>query len=392
MRKTYTIFKALFLSSLKSPGALFWTVVFPVLLLIILGSIFSNVGKSISVKVALVNESSTFKGTNMDFASHLVDALNGMSKATDDKTPLLSIESSTTQKSLQNYIEELKNDKIDAVLVIPKLFNSYLYARVLHLPFPTNSQSVEIYTRRNSQSSNIAFSIVDSVVNAFNREFMKRSGVNDQVISKISYVSMGSSSSFSYVNFLVIGIIVMAFMTVALFGVTDDLLVQREKKVLRRIFVAPIDRIHYLFGMTLSNWVLELLQFILILVVGMWLGAKLSFGPGAIFYLFLTLFTTMPMGFFVASFAKSANSGNALANVFNFVFMFLGGLFFPIDNVPYAIKAIAYSIPTTYLADGLRGSMGVSPSPTPAYLNVAVPIIWAVAMTLYSVRYFKWEV
>lgn len=392
MKRAFTIFKALFLSSVKSPASLFWTIIFPVMLLAILGSIFSNVGKSISVKVAVVNESSTFKGTNMDFASHIVEALKGMSKATDDKTPLLSLEASTTQSFLQNSIRKLKLDKIDAVLVIPKLFNTYLYARAFHFPSKAKGESLEIYTRRNSQSSNIAFSILDSIVSAFNKEFMKRSGVTNQIVPETKYVSMGKGSSFSYVNFLVTGIIVMAFMTVALFGVTDDLLVQREKKVLRRIFVAPVDRSHYLFGMTLSNIVLEFVQLVLILIVGIWMGSKLNFGLDAIFYLLLTLFATMPLGFFVASFAKSANSGNALASMFNFLFMFLGGLFFPINNVPFAVKVVAYSIPTTYLANGLRDSMGISPSPTPAYLNVLVPIIWAVVMTLYSMRYFKWEV
>ena len=392
MKRTFTIFKSLSLSSLRSPGALFWTVVFPVLLLVILSSIFSNVGKSVSVKVAVVNESSTFKGTNMDFASHIVEALNGMSKATDDKTPLLSIESSTTRSFLQNSIKKLKLGKIDAVLIIPKFFNTYLYARTLHFPLKVKNESLEIYTQRNSQSSNIAFSLLDSIVNAFNREFIKRSGITDQVIPEIKYVSIGKNSSFSYMNFLITGIIVMAFMTVALFGVTDDLLVQREKKVLRRIFVAPINRSHYLFGMTFSNWALEFVQLALILVVGMWMGAKLKIGPSAIFYLLLALFTTTPLGFFVSSFAKSANSGSALANVFNFFFMFLGGLFFPVNNVPTALKVFVYSIPTTYLANGLRDSMGVSPSPTPAYLNVLVPIIWAVVMTLYSMRHFKWEV
>ncbi len=392
MRQTCAVFKALFLSSLKSPGALFWTVVFPVLLLIILGSILSNVGKSISLKVAVVNKSAAFRGTNMDFSSHILQTLNSLTEATDGKAPLLSIESSSTQEFLKNALRDLKTGKTDAVLIIPKLFNTYLAAKIFHLPPPPNLQPVEIYTRSNSQSSNIAFSVLDSIITGFDRELIKRTGKIDQIIPETKYVSMNKKEAFSYLNFLVPGIIVMAFMTVSLFGVTDDLLVQREKKVLRRIFVAPVERSHYLFGMTLSNLILELLQLLLVLVVGMWMGAKLSFEPSTVLYLILTLFTMMPLGFFVASFAKSANSGNALANVFNFLFMFLGGLFFPISGVPLAVKAVAYSIPTTYLANGLRESMGVSPSPTPFYLNIIVPIIWAVIMTLYSVRYFKWEV
>ncbi len=392
MRQTCAVFKALFLSSLKSPTSLFWSVAFPIILLVILGSIFLNVGKSISVKVAVVNESSTFKGTNMDFSLHILQALNSLTEATDGKAPLLSIESATTQKFLESSLKDLKSGKIDAVLVMPKLFNTYLSAKMFHFPPPPNVQPVEIYTRRNSQSSNIAFSILDSIITGFDRELIKRTGKVDQIIPKIEYTSMNKEGTFSYLDFLIPGIIVMSFMTVALFGVTDDLLVQREKKILRRIFVAPVKRVHYLFGMTLSNLVLELLQLALIMITGIWMGARLNLGVNAILYLNLTLFTTMPLGFFVASFAKSANSGNALANVFNFLFMFLGGLFFPINAVPLAVKAVAYSIPTTYLANGLRESMGVSPSPTPFYLNVIVPTIWAVAMTLYSVYHFKWEV
>ena len=392
MKYVSTIFKALFLSNLKSPSGLFWTIIFPVILLVILGSIFLNVGKSISVKVSIVNESSTFKGSNMDFASYIVKALRNMSKATDDKVPLLKIESGTTSRFLKKSVKELKLDKIDAVLVIPKFFNTYIYARTLHFPLKMKNEPIEIYTRQNSQSSNIAFSILDSVVSAFNKKFIEHSGIKKLVVPKIEYISLKKSSPFSYLNFLVTGIIVMAFMTVALFGVTDDLLVQREKKVLRRIFVAPIDRGHYLLGMTLSNLTLEVFQFALILLVGIWMGAKLNLGLNAILYILLTLVTTMPLGFFVASFAKSANSGSALASMFNFLFMFLGGLFFPITNVPFAVKAIAYSIPTTYLANGLRAAMGVSPSPTSIYLNILVPVLWAVVMTLYSVRHFKWEV
>ncbi len=398
MKRVAAVFRALLISTFRSPLGIFFTLFFPVMLLLILSSIFSNIGTSISVKVALVNESATFKNTNMDFASYISDAFKGMATATDGKIPILSLKSGSTEGFLNSSIEKLKNGSIDAVVVIPKLFNTNLYGNLLQtggLNFlkPQNAD-IEIYTKQNSQSSGIAYSILSSVIGSFNREFLKRTGENmgKYVEPKSEYVTSGDQTDFSYINFLLAGIIVMAFMTVSLFGVTDDLLVQREKKVLRRLFVAPLDRGDYFWGMTTSNLVLEVIQLTLLLTVGYWLGARIRFDSMTVFYLFLTIITTLPLGFFVASFAKSANSGNSMANIFNFIFMFLGGLYFPLTGVPFAIQAVSYSIPTTYLANGLRDSMGIMPSPTPLYLNILVPSIWGIVMAVYSSRKFKWEV
>lgn len=398
MKRVAAVFRALLISTFRSPLGLFFTLFFPVMLLLILSSIFSNIGTSISVKVALVDESATFKNTNMDFASYIVGAFNGMATATDGKVPILDLQSSSTQAFLNSSVERLKNGKIDAVVVIPKLFNTNVYgniARTGGLSFlKPQKADVEIYTRKNSQSSGIAYSILSSVIESFNKEFTKRTGGNMEkyVEPKSTYVTSGNQSDFSYINFLLAGVIVMAFMTVSLFGVTDDLLMQREKKVLRRLFVTPLNRGDYFWGMTTSNLVLEVIQLGLLLAAGYWLGARINFDAMTVFYLLLTIITTLPLGFFVASFAKSANSGNSMANIFNFVFMFLGGLYFPLTGVPFAIQAVSYSIPTTYLANGLRDAMGIMPSPTPTYLNILVPSIWGIAMAVYSSRKFKWEV
>ncbi len=394
MKRVFSIFKALMISSIRSPSVIFWNIFFPVILLLILASIFTNVGKEVSVKIALVNEANTFQNTNMDFASYISDAFKSLSVATDGKTPILTLEASSTQQFLNESLEKLKNGKINAVVVIPPLFNTQLYTALLGQKSGLNlfhKPQVEIYTLQNSQSSDVAFTILSSVLESFNSMISKNSGnSSDSVSPVIQYVSK-NGESFSYVDFMVPGILIMAVMTVSLFGITDDLLVQREKKVLRKLFVAPLNKSEYFSAMILSNLIIEIIQIIIIMMIGFLLGANLNFNGWSIFYVIFTIATTLPFGFFIASFAKSADSGNAMANIFNFLFMFLGGLFFPITSVPFAVKVIAYALPTTYLGNGMRSAMGIMSSPTPSYLNVIVPLAWAIAMGIYSVKTFKWE-
>ena len=388
MKRTFSVFKALTTASVKNPSALFWMIIFPILLLLILASVFSNVQKSVNVRIAIVNENITFRRTNLDFASYITTTLEKIAHKSE-RSPISYLESATTAKALGIFLKDLKDEKIDAVMVIPKDFDSLVYAKMAKLPLKADP-IVTIYKRRNSQSSNIAFSILDSVLSSFNKRFWKMK--KEHAISlKIEYLTR-NGEKFSYVDFLTTGIIVMALMTVSLFGVTDDLLVQREKKVLRRLFVSPITKIDYVLGMSLSNILLELIQITLILITGIALGAHLKIDAISIAFMLFVIASTMPFGFFVASISKSANSGNAIANILNFLFMFLGGLFFPVNNVPFIVKIMAYSLPTTYLANGLRSLMGVSYSTTPLYLNIFVPLGWAAFTLFYSVKKFKWEV
>ncbi|MGC8611474.1 MAG: ABC transporter permease [Athalassotoga sp.] len=392
MRRIISIFKALTLSSLRSPSVIFWNVFFPVILLLILASIFSNIGKEVSFRVNLVDESTTFKNTNMDFASYISRAFEEISAG---KNAVITLQSSTTERFLNESLKKLKSGKIDAVIVIPPLFNTQIYAAVAQQKSGLNLFSkpkIEVYTLENSETSDLAFTVISSVLESFNLKILQNSApLSDFVSPKIEYISK-NGQNFSYIDFIVPGILVMAVMTVSLFGITDDLLVQREKKVLRKLFVAPLNKSEYFWAMILSNLTVEIVQTIIILVLGIYLGSHFNIGISVLLYIIFVMVTTLPIGFFIASFAKTSDAGNALANVLNFLFMFLGGLFFPITGVPLAVKIVAYAIPTTYLANGLRWAMGTMSSPTPMYLNILVPSIWAIVMIIYSAKVFKWEV
>ena len=65
----------------------------------------------------------------------------------------------------------------------------------------------------------------------------------------------------------------------------------------------------------------------------------------------------LALGYVIASFAKTEDAANGMTSIIQFPMMFLSGTFFPIDQMPDFLQAIARLIPLTYLADALRQVM-----------------------------------
>ena len=101
----------------------------------------------------------------------------------------------------------------------------------------------------------------------------------------------------------------------------------------------------------------------------------------------------MPGGsrFLVLSVAKSPESAGAMTQGIIFPLMFLGGLFFPVMELPGVIRWVVLVNPVTYLINGLRDTLGVYPSPTSFYLNIGVPALWFIGGSIIAAGFFKWN-
>jgi len=63
------------------------------------------------------------------------------------------------------------------------------------------------------------------------------------------------------------------------------------------------------------------------------------------------------LGYVIASFASTEDAANGMTSAVQFPLMFLSGTFFPIDSMPDALRTVARALPLTYLGDGLRQVM-----------------------------------
>ncbi|MDD5220445.1 MAG: ABC transporter permease, partial [Candidatus Bipolaricaulis sp.] len=79
-------------------------------------------------------------------------------------------------------------------------------------------------------------------------------------------------------------------------------------------------------------------------------------------------------------------------NIVNMPMMFLGGLFYPLGQLPPVVRAIMMANPLTYLADALRGVTGTAAPSFPLGVSLGVPAAWIVVCAAVASWRLTWDV
>lgn len=394
MRKVLHLAGASFLTALREKETLFWFVLFPLLLLSILTLVFGELGQEgkMNFTVGLVN------GDRGPFAAVVEEVLVSLSKPSEPgKEPLFTLrrpgEGEDEEAFLSRAREEVRLGDLAALIVIPPGFHA---ATVAALAGSGSPSALQVYVNDSNAASGMAADVVDQVLARLNREVLALSGAyrpQDALAVETEWVG-GSGAPVAYVDYLLPGIVLMAFFVGGLFSVPGAILFARDLKILRRYWVTPLGVPHYLAGFSLGYVAMCVLQFSLLVLVGrLGFGATVTFArPLAILYLLLSALTFLALGFLVASLAKTAQGGMALANLINMPILFLSSLFFPVANLPLFLRAILLVNPLSYLGEGLRFAVGTGQLTVHPALTAAVPLGWAALSVGVAARRLKWDV
>jgi ABC-2 type transport system permease protein len=104
----------------------------------------------------------------------------------------------------------------------------------------------------------------------------------------------------------------------------------------------------------------------------------------------LSTLSILSLGFVIASVVPTARFAQPISAAIVYPMLALSGMFFPVDRLPRALKAIAYALPTTHavaLLNGVWDGSGWSAH----MVNVAALLALFVAYTSLSTRVFRWE-
>lgn len=162
----------------------------------------------------------------------------------------------------------------------------------------------------------------------------------------------------SYMTFMVPGIIALAAMTGAIEGGLT-LLFERVQGIIKEYLVAPIPRISILAGNAMSTVNKSLFQSLVILVVGVLMGAKFV-GLDPLGWLGgLVLITSFGLGFAgiglaVASRTNSPGGYHMLIFMLTLPLLFLSNALYPLEYLPTWMQIGAKINPVSYVVDGLR--------------------------------------
>lgn len=190
-------------------------------------------------------------------------------------------------------------------------------------------------------------------------------------------------------TFLVPGVYAVAIMSSAMVSMGIATGFERSYLVLKRLGATPLTRTELVVAKVLSIFVIELLQAVVLLSLGVALGWR----PDG---------TTWPLAFVAVLLGTAAFGGIGLVlagqlraeinlaaqNGLYLLLLLLGGMIIPRDSLPGFLSNIARALPSTALADALRSSLnGTGLLLQPLLILTA----WAIVAPLIAARRFRWS-
>jgi Nod factor-specific ABC transporter NodJ protein len=160
-----------------------------------------------------------------------------------------------------------------------------------------------------------------------------------------------------YLAFLLPGLLTMSSMNQA-YGIATEINISRFYfKVFEEYLLAPLQRWQIIVGETCYGITKGLIPVLIIGIYSLFCGVKLQYGALFLLALLLHLAIFALLGFIAAMIVKS-HSDQATINAFLITpMMFLSGTFFPVEQMPLAIRIVASIFPLTYSTQLIRATL-----------------------------------
>jgi len=199
------------------------------------------------------------------------------------------------------------------------------------------------------------------------------------------------SGHFSYFDFIAPGIVAMTVMMSVMTGLPAAISHEREMGTLDGMMVAPINRLSIILGKTLAQTARGLLQGAIILTLATVLFGVTIHGSFllVIGLLLLGVFSFVGLGVVLTSFAKDQETAMMLMMTLMFPMMFLSGVFFPIQQMPWYMQDISKFLPLTYASQALREVMVLGASIQAISTEVMILVVFGVVMIAIALPVFR---
>ena len=352
-------------SFVRDRAALFWTLAFPIVFVILFGTIFSGGGS--------------------DYRLGWVDQDGSPPAATLREAFVANAPVELTDGTLEESRERMLAGELDGILVVPRGLQAVIdAAQGGQRPDPI---AVTVITDPSRSNTSLAVQqIAAGLVMAAN---LQLSGATPLLTVLPDSLQTGRLNS---VSFFVPSILAMALMQLGVFAAIP-LVQQREKLILKRLNATPLPR----WTLVGSNVVVRLLiaaaQTVIIIGIGIAVLGVEVVGNWALIAGFVVLgalaFTSV--GYVIASFARTEEAANGMTSIVQFPLMFLSGIFFPLEVMPEWLRGVATFMPLTYLGDALRQTMVGGAPFAPLAVDALVLGGWLVVTLAISARFFRWQ-
>lgn len=352
----WAIAKASFIAITRSPSAVIFTLVFPLVFILAFGFIG---GGGMKLNVAL--------SPNSDTHNPVVQAL--------EKIEAIRLIKNDNQ---QNINKELEKGGYDAVINIQKNPNGK----------PAYFTNVS-YTSASVSNGKILQSLLNDMSYQLNI-------ANQQpTVTEIKSTTI-TGRLHRTIDFILPGLLGFSLLSTGVFGTAFVFFSLRQNLVIKRFFATPVKRSSIVLGEALARIGFTLLGALFIIVIGHY-AFHFTLIKGIITVFNMLILSTlgiiifMGFGFVVSGLAKSESIIPPISNIITLPQFLLAGTFFSANIFPGWLQIISKILPLTYLNDALRNIAFEGASLWDVKLQILVLLLWGIVVYAIAVKTFKWE-
>jgi len=314
----------------REKGTLFWTIAFPVLILLLFNAIF---GREIpfTANIGVVDYDQT------DITKNIITGLNN--------TQVFNV------KNFENKTESLKElnaSNLRAVITFPKDFTYNL----------TTGKLASVLMAVDETNPDVARIVRDGIQTFFS-EFYKNFNKNySEPISIIEETTV-KRVSIGYKEYILPGVLCYPLLFSSMVASTGAIVYEREKGTLKRVRASPIRPINMLLGKTLAALFQTAISIVIIAILAYFLLApKVNWNiPLLLPILFLGAMNGIAIGLLISCIGRSPQEASNAATTIGIILQFFTGMYFPFEYLPSYLQGIGSVIPMTYATHAVRNIM-----------------------------------
>lgn len=349
-------------SSRRERTALIFTLLLPIFLMGLFGTIFG--GSGASLKVGVVDEDRSTLSTQ------LIGAMR--------KQGGLEVELGNRAHEL----DRLKHDDVVLVAIIPPGLQPALRGA------SRTPAIISAYEDRNQiQSAILAQSALAQIVTGFTQAVSRQPA--RAVVRSVRVDTTNVTALDFYLPSMIAYIILIAGIQSVALALVD----LRERGVLRRFLVTPLSALQILGGQIVGRAVTVILQVLVLIVVGIFIFHAHAHGSRllAAVTILIGIACFVSIGFLVTGLVASSEAARGVASAITFPMMFLSGIFVPLNQLPIGLQDAVHVLPLTYLSDALHHVLNDGDGLSAIGVDLGVLVAWAaVCFTVAALR-FRWE-
>ncbi|MEM1061281.1 MAG: ABC transporter permease [Planctomycetota bacterium] len=332
---------------IRQPEALFWTLIFPLIMAVGLGLAFREQGPAV-LPVGVLGEAVGGPAASASIGD--ADGRLDVTRYDTDTNPLRLIASG------------------EAVLVVA---------------YDAEAGSPTYWYDESNPEGRLARLIVDDT-------WQRSAGRADAFTPADRLVDEPGSR---YIDFLIPGLVGLNLMGGSIWGVGFAIVDARRRKLLKRLAASPMARTHYLASYLISRMCVLVFEVVFLLLIGTFLfgvpfrGSVFGFATLCVF----SALSFTAIGLLIAARPRTVQAVSGWMNFIMLPMWICSGVFFPPERFPEAVLPLIRALPLTAVIDALRANMLRGEPVYTLGWQTAVLTAWLVICFPLAVKVFRWK-